>query len=783
MTVDEAVLHLKAVMGENWPRMKPVPEGDVSQLCEAIWAGGRHPNMHAFAKHFPEACIKVFVPGIAAWRAKRGFRRKARYPTIGKIEDLVPHIATEIANAPFTCFDPSNDGRWPIPPPRVIGYVRRIENASLRNLMALFSVLKDLTQIQFYTVVVSFNGTMRILMTETGVVDIAAIDPDDMFGRMQANEIGKGLRPSSRALVCHQWSSVRNCLDDYAEKLSPEQRRSLEPFFLKAIRDRRRLSKYGTYSTWREEQQKRVKARSEVVHDRFHELRFIARVRLNQARRMLEATEQAVRHVETNRAPMPYAFGYEEIGITEGGRAIRQKVELTLWDPVSRFNRLLELGYRSTGKIRLFRSRSGEFAPERISYQIEYRRSEPVEHAVTSLPPWFIELCDSYVLSDTQRAGTIHRRHEFYRRWGYQNLDHWDVPMRIVGWGQLLAEWECLRERGHLLFSAEAIYVAAMFGHLAIRLQTITGARLGEIQQVAQNPECIKELVNVGPKAATRWLLRLVPKGERKARQNYYIDEDTKNDLVEVIAFLRRKTGEKKLPVIDSEFKKTPPDRYVFQWEGKPLDQAVLNGVIRFMLHGAVVRSSDGQGSHLTSHLLRHAFATEMAKRNVPVDVIAAILHQRDSSVTRYYSQPTQSQVLEAAELIFADRIDVAAEAVRSPDEIGRMLAEAQGKVGALTEVLGGTCVVANLCPAKFACIGCAGNAPDPRKRSQVEHKRRWALEHAAWATAERLPAEERQLRQLVQDCDLMLREMDLIERANGNAGQLVTISDGRETT
>jgi len=57
---------------------------------------------------------------------------------------------------------------------------------------------------------------------------------------------------------------------------------------------------------------------------------------------------------------------------------------------------------------------------------------------------------------------------------------------------------------------------------------------------------------------------------------------------------------------------------------------------------------------------------------------------------------------MEAAELVFVDRIDVAAEALRSPAEIGRMLTEAEGRVGALTEVIGGTCVVANLCPAKF---------------------------------------------------------------------------------
>jgi hypothetical protein len=102
------------------------------------------------------------------------------------------------------------------------------------------------------------------------------------------------------------------------------------------------------------------------------------------------------------------------------------------------------------------------------------------------------------------------------------------------------------------------------------------------------------------------------------------------------------------------------------------------------------------------------------------------ILRERDTSVTKYYSQPTANQVITAAEMLFVDRIDLAAEIRRSPDESAKLLREAEGKVGALTEVIGGTCTVGNMCPAKFACIGCSGNAPDPAKRDQVLQKRTW---------------------------------------------------------
>jgi hypothetical protein len=44
--------------------------------------------------------------------------------------------------------------------------------------------------------------------------------------------------------------------------------------------------------------------------------------------------------------------------------------------------------------------------------------------------------------------------------------------------------------------------------------------------------------MNVGPKSATRWILRMVPKG-RKGRADYFIDADTKDLLLEVVRFVR----------------------------------------------------------------------------------------------------------------------------------------------------------------------------------------------------------------------------------------------------
>ena len=96
--------------------------------------------------------------------------------------------------------------------------------------------------------------------------------------------------------------------------------------------------------------------------------------------------------------------------------------------------------------------------------------------------------------------------------------------------------------------------------------------------------------------------------------------------------------------------------------------------MVRLLLHGLSFQAADGELVQISSHVLRHVFATELANQRVPVEVIARILHQRDTSVTKYYSQPSTNPVITAAEILFVDRIDLAAEMRRSPDEIASFL-------------------------------------------------------------------------------------------------------------
>jgi hypothetical protein len=410
------------------------------------------------------------------------------------------------------------------------------------------------------------------------------------------------------------------------------------------------------------------------------------------------------------------------------------------------------------------------------NYVVEFIGIDPVSEKGATEPFWFLEMYRYRLFSLAYQPEVLKLQKQFNERWGYDEHNGWVTKIGFYSFPPHLSRLSQLlqRKESRIFLPVEGLYAASLLGYLCVRVQTITGARIGEVMQIAQNPECIIQIDNIGPKQETKWLLRLVPKG-RKERANYFIDVETKDLLMEIVSYLREKYKASKIPIVDIFLNKTPPDRYLLQWRGKGIDTSTLSIMIRVLLHGVVLKD-DGKVVHITSHLLCHAFATEMASLKVNHDIIAEVLHQHDKSVTKYYAKPTPTQIATAAEVLFVDRINVATDVFRNPREIEEMLENAQDKIGALTEVIGGTCVVSNMCPVKFACIGCAGNAPDPNKRYQIERKNEWAKKQAKWARDENLLVEERQLENVQKNCQVMLEEINLIEKAQQDAKQAIAL-------
>ena len=770
-----AVSGHRSKLGLRKPRDdRPLDIELVRREAEALWSKGIIPTQDNLAERL-RVHRKRVRRGFVEW--KRTCGRSATEISRGPlaktdIYDLRSLLAEPVAHAPLTCFDPSNDGRWKEPSEKQVLYLSKISNASLRNTLSLLALLMaDRHAFSMYTRLTQFNKIWSKLLAELGLDNIAEINPDDIIFNVRRRQTGHSLSDHQRDDIIQLWTVVSNAQRDYLDMLSEAQRSAIRPYCISQIMDRRKLAAERHWKIKDDARRERVKGLTDHVHGSFHKIRFAATVRMNAVKRMYEATQRAVALVRENHPELPYAYSYEEVFVDINGRATRQRILMELWDFRTVFEEAVSQGYATTDE-RMAAFDRGRTPFDHHYHIPRYVRTETEDGAPTK-DLWLLEFLDFDVFTNA-RPGTnaYERKEEFNRRWGYHEGMTWNSKTSLIAWDS--DKWREIRFlicKGYKFINAAGFYLLCLFANLTVRIQTITGARLGEVQQVAATKECILLLENVGPKKRSRWVLRLMPKGH-KERSTYYIDNDTKDVLMLVVAELRRVYNAKQLPVVKAQYPKTPPDRYIFQANHAMLHQDSLNIMVRVLLHGVVINPETGKVVELRSHALRHAFATELAALGVGIDVIRELLKQKNVEVTNYYAKPTKAMVQNAAEMIFVSRLDVEGEARRSPREVQRMLEDAEGKIGALTEVLGGTCVVGNMCPAKFACIGCAGNAPDPEKRHQVMAKKEWALTQKGWAKEQGLKAEERQMENLIVDCDLMLSEMSLIQIARLDSQQ-----------
>ena len=520
-------------------------ERSCSGDCEALWQEGISPNRRIVQQRMPVWNDHAFGPGIVAWRRKKGLPEQGTHvrcalPT--NLRELAKVISPAMASAPLTSYDPAGDGRWQVPSVKVLSYLGRIENPSVRDAMALFALLRsDRQQKSIYNQIANFVRVLRRVMIEQSIEDITSVNANDLLFRIHVGEIGKGLSEHQRRTFLGQWSAVRNAFDEYAERLTPEQLEVMKNFFIGPVTDRRRFMRHKTYGAYLREQQERVKIKTDAVQSKFYQIRHVAGIRCNQLRRLYEATRQAVAAVEANDLRCPYEFSYEETAQTMGRRAVRQRVELTLWDSSSLREHAVALGYHEAPATTLQRRwQEASFSPKNRAYFVEYNATTSLTQGCPAEPFWFLDLFRHRVfrhLDVRSDSDLAERREAFHAEWGYESKSAWaDGGLLAFGPTDFRPIDFLQRREGHEFLPYEGIYAACMFGGLVIRMGTITGARVGEIMQIAQSPDCFKQLENVGPKAATRWMLRLVPKGRQK-REDYFIDEDTKRHLVELIRF------------------------------------------------------------------------------------------------------------------------------------------------------------------------------------------------------------------------------------------------------
>ena len=73
-----------------------------------------------------------------------------------------------------------------------------------------------------------------------------------------------------------------------------------------------------------------------------------------------------------------------------------------------------------------------------------------------------------------------------------------------------------------------------------------------------------------------------------------------------------------------------------------------VRACMRFLVHGLVFQTAEGRRVAILPHLLRHGFATwALNAAKEPIDIVAAILNQKNLAITKYYGRPNPRFIAE----------------------------------------------------------------------------------------------------------------------------------------
>jgi hypothetical protein len=553
---------------------------------------------------------------------------------------LAGKIAPEVLAAPKTGGDPRNKGDWPEVHERIVAYLSgNVVGRPWADHLALVAA-----------VLIARRRDVNTVMTVLGILHprFSALFSDLRLGNMddwdvhrhipaylkeevrpedsQATRMEFWKRYSTTAKHCHAW----------LESLPERERGMYQQFVLPALNP---AQVYGLVKSHEvERQQKQIrKAETDAVVPQFSALRAEAHFRYNRLVRLRQAYQDALRTLQAVPSPaLPFAFSYEEGADPEQGVPAQERLHFRIWDRRS-FALAHPDGYcRAT----VAHAQHGRwtFAEGRNSLFLEFVRAERL---VDDAPPeglWFTELFRRGVMGMGPRYGTateVTAKQVWLRAWGYgeegsgeQVTPFHSKVAKLLVWplvgGDAAFISEAQAKAEGVLVPVEPLYAAATFGLLAVDLFTTTGMRMNEAMQICLTPDCFVRLAMPAPPGAkdptlrVRWAFRLIPKGERTNQpHNYFIGEETKRLLVKVAQMLAGHYGLKageSLPVVrfyprhgrSHRFGRAP---YLVQYSHRHLPDQTITACMRFLLHGMVFRTREGQPVVLKAHLLRHALS------------------------------------------------------------------------------------------------------------------------------------------------------------------------------
>ncbi|MGE7633638.1 site-specific integrase [Bacillus paramycoides] len=568
----------------------------------------------------------------------------------------------------------------------------------------------------------------------------------------------------------------------HGNKLTEEQKEAFVPFLLpKTYLDSK---DFKVNQTVREAAKRKRKSETDAISKEFIKIRAEGGFRLNQVRRLRQKYLEVVKFVQDNGYTLPFEFSYTEN--EERGDRSKELFSFRLWDRPSFV--LYHSDNFTSATINNAKTRKRTFLDKNNTYFVEFLKAEvfddetgePVEETEGF---WFLPILEHQLIgnwSNSLSEEQINERLKVLEMYGYREPDSKGLnqPFRpdhkgILVQGTFITNSQEYAEG--ILMNVEALYITALFGATALDIFTSSGARLGEVAKVHLGLGCLDQPSITDPETnevKTSYIFRVIPKGRTKPAV-FYTTKDTFDLIMEIAFYLRDQHYKGSIPIVESRYMKSrgvslPDQPYLFQFHGKHFGHLTFATILNFICFGLIYETQDKKLVKLKPHLLRHGFATHAVQaEDFPIDVVAMILNQKDLDVTKYYSQPTQSQVADVVSdfhTSMATTTDMMKEVLRQPEEIQALFERQREISGPFSKNVGGTCVTNKICPTKLACVGCSTKIPEPEQKHEL-------LEYLDWAENSKEYHEERgyklevlKMKKTIHDAKVELKEIALIE-------------------
>jgi predicted transcriptional regulator len=168
--------------------------------------------------------------------------------------------------------------------------------------------------------------------------------------------------------------------------------------------------------------------------------------------------------------------------------------------------------------------------------------------------------------------------------------------------------------------------------------------------------------------------------------------------------------------------------KFALQWQGQHLSVGRIGACLDFLLLEHTCLDAEGKPVRLTAHAFRHGLATYLRNKGIALEDIARLLHQINTAVTAYYSDPSKHDLytLVGPSLTELDQLTgnlIDPMTIRAPADIESHIQSALGKFGMLCHLSGGYCTSLQSCEVHFRCAACSSFAPDPLRRQEVAER------------------------------------------------------------